>query len=161
MKRLTERQEVAEALNFGKYPVLEIDLSKCDEYGLVGSIARIDMGEFRDGSKWYERAELRVYGDERKIVFASFGCALTDKLSYMDFSENVQTAMAPIIKADSEFAVVIHDSVKREAYAVYVLSTGHVSRHCTQPIMVETVDMTGYVVTAGARYGKDYGRKGA
>ena len=156
MVKLTERTEIAEALNFGKYPVLAIDLSKCDEYGLVGGIARIDMGEFDDGAKWYERAQLRVYYDEKRLAFTTTCYALTAELCYSDFIESVDAAMAPIIKPDSEFVVVIHDSARREVYAVYRVATGKVTRHCTCPISLEAVDMTNYLVMAGARYAQEY-----
>ena len=152
MKNLTDRQEIAEALNFGKYPVLKIDIADCDWYGLKGSICRIDMGEFFDGSKFYERAQLCVYKDERKLSFSSFGCALTANVSYADFMEYVETAMSPIIKPDSEFVVVIYDSKRSEVYKVYVVQTGKTHRHCQQPIYVEPVDMTNYVVMADVRY---------
>lgn len=154
MKRLTGRQEIAAAMNFGKYPVLKIDLKDADEYGLKGSICRIDMGEFRDGSKWYERAELRVYRDEKKITFSAFGCCLAAQYSYSDFMDDLETATAPIVKPNSEIVIAILDSEKREIYAVYVVETKNVSRHCQTPINVEPVDMTSYVVIAGDRYGK-------
>lgn len=152
MKNLTDRQEIAEALNFGKYPVLKIDIADCDWYGLKGSICRIDMGEFSDGSKFYERAQLCVYNDKRKLSFFSFGCVMTENVSYADFMEDVETAMSPIIKPDSEFVVVIYDSERSEVYKVYVVKTGKTCRHCHQPIYVEPVDMTNYVVMADVRY---------
>ena len=156
MKRLTGRQEIAEALNFGKYPVLKIDLKDADEYGLKGSICRVDQGEFNDGSKWYERAELRVYSDEKKITFSAHGYALTAETSYMDFVEDLETAMSPIVTANSEIVVVVLDSEKREVYAVYVIETKFTSRHSTQPITVEPVDMTTWLIMAGTRYRLDY-----
>lgn len=152
MKRLTEREEIAQALNFGKYPVLKIDLSECDEYGLKGSVCRVDQGEFRDGSKYYKRSELRVYSDERKLAFGSHGCCLSAQLSYIDLMEYIETAMSPIVKPDSEFVVVIYDSKVREVYAVIVASTGKASRHSTKPLSVEEVDLTNYILMAEARY---------
>ena len=46
MKRLTERTEIAKAINFHKYPVVEIDVSKVDEYGIIGTKVLIDNGTF-------------------------------------------------------------------------------------------------------------------
>lgn len=152
MIKLTDRQTCAMALNFGVYPVLEIDLSKCDEYGLKGSVCRIDMGEYSDGSKFYERAELRVYGDNKMLTFSSHGCGLTKDFIYSNFLDNVETAMSPIIKPDSEFAVVVHDSKARVAFAMYIVKTGQVRRHCQTPITVEPVDMAEYVFLAKEKY---------
>ena len=153
MLSLKERTEIATALNFGKYPVLEIDISKCDEYGLVGSYCRIDFGTFDDGQKWYEPAQLRVYGDEQKLTFSGFPCCLDASYGYRDLEEQLRFATAPIIKANSEFVVVIHDSVKREGYGIYIVSTEGIHKFCQTPIMIERVDMSTFVAMAKARYG--------
>lgn len=155
MKKLTERTDIAQALNFGKYPVLGIDISECDEYGLKGSKCRIDFGEFDDGSKFYERAELRVYGDEMKLTFSAGGCGLSKDFSYYDFEEDMVYAAAPIVKANSEIAVSVFDSQKRELYGVFIVETGNVNKFCSTPLTCKDADMSTYVIMAKARYGRD------
>ena len=152
MKSLTGSQEIAEAINFGKHPVLKLDLSQCDWYGLKGSICRIDMGEFCNGIKYYKRAQLCVYKYEKKLSFSSPACFLTANKSYSDFMNDVETAMSPIIKPDSEFIVVIYDSKVGEVYKVYLVETGTTHRHCQAPISVEPVDMKDFVEIADVRY---------
>lgn len=147
------REDIAMALNFGTYPVLTIDLADCDEYGLVGSPCRIDFGSFSDGSKWYETAELRVYRDERKLSFNAFGSCLSASYTYSDFERQAKFAAAPIVKPDSELVVAVHDSKARELYAVLIVETKKVNKHCSTPLGVEYVDMSQYVTLANARYG--------
>jgi len=155
MKKLTDRTEIAKALNFGKYPVLTIDLAKCDEYGLKGSPCRIDFGQFRDGSKWYERAEIRVYKDERKLTFSGFCDCLSSSYSYHDFEEDMKFAIAPIVKPDSEIAVSVFDSNRREAYGVFIVETGNINKHCSTPLTCKDADMTNYVIMAETRYSNE------
>lgn len=155
MKSLTQRQEIAEAINFGKYPVLDIDLSKSDEYGLKGCTVRIDMGKFNDGEPWLEKAEFRAYGDEKKLTFSAFACCLDANMSYYGLMDDVKTAQAPIVKPDSEICVVIHDSKVKVVYAVYIIQTGKVNRHCQTPIMVEKVDVSRFVKMAHDQYRND------
>ena len=56
MKVLTERTEIASAINFKKYPVVTIDVSKRDDYGIVGCPVCVDAGLFRTGEPQYVRA---------------------------------------------------------------------------------------------------------
>lgn len=44
MKTLTERTEIASAINFKQYPVVTIDVSKRDDYGIVGCPVCVDAG---------------------------------------------------------------------------------------------------------------------
>ena len=153
MKYAYTREDIARALNFGTYPVLTIDLADCDEYGLVGSPCRIDFGCFDNGAKWYKRAELRVYRDERKLAFHAWGSCLSASYTYSDFERQAKFAVAPIVKPDSEFVVAVHDSRRRELYAVLVVETKGVNKFCSTPLGVEDVDMSRYVTLANARYG--------
>lgn len=154
MKVLAERPEIARAMNFGKYPVLEIDIAKCDEYGLVGSKCRIDMGYFNDGEKWYERATLRVFRDENKISFHSHGYCLSAEHGYHDYIEDLAFAKAPIVKPDSEMLIFMHDSNEKQVYCPRVVKTGKITKHCISPIVVEDVDMSHLISLARDRYHK-------
>lgn len=156
MKALKERTEIAQALNFGKYPVLELDLNSVDEYGIIGSKCRINMGKFDDGSPWYQDAELRVYSDEKKLCFSAGGCMLSADWTYGDVMEDMRNAMTPLIEPDSEMAVVIHDSESRKLYGVFIVKTKGVHRHCSQPLNIETVDLWPLMNIAKENYEKKY-----
>lgn len=156
MKILKERTEIAQALNFNKYPVMELDLNNVDEYGILGSKCRIDMGNFNDGSPWYQDAELRVYSDEKKVCFSAGACFLSNDWTYNDVIEDMSNAMTPIIKPNSEFALVIHDSATRKVYGVAIIETLGVHRLCTQPLNIETVDMSMLMNIAREHYEEKY-----
>lgn len=135
MKVLTERTKIASAINFKKYPVVTIDVSKRDDYGIVGCPVCVDAGLFRTGEPHYVRATCRVYRDEQKLTFSRGCVGLSADFGYRDIEEMLEYANAPIIQKDSEMLVVIIDSVKRIAYSPVVVRTGsRVDPHCQTPI---------------------------
>ena len=151
MKLLKDRQEIAKAINFGKYPVLSIDLADADDYGLKGCTVRIDAGHFSDGSPYFIDAELRVYSDEKKITTSAGGTYLSADFTYTDYRSIVRKAQAPLIKPDQDVVIAIYDSRTKNAFAPMIVHTGsHVARHCITPLTFESVDMTPYLVAAGA-----------
>ena len=154
MKKLTKSKDIAKALNFGKYPVLSIDISKWDEYGLIGNVCRIDMGEFSGGEKWYQEATLRVFCDEKKLTFTSPGCFLSSTYSYWDFIKDIEIASAPIVKPNSEIAVAVFDSKAKEGYGVYIVKTGTARRFCSTSLSCIDADMSEYIEMVQDRYHK-------
>ena len=138
MKRLTERTEIAKAINFGKYPVIRIDLADTDEYGIKGTKVRIDNGKFKSGEAYFINAEIRAYSDER-VLTTSQGCSmLVDKLSYADYIEMTEYANAPIIKANQEIVIFLYNSETREVFAPTIIKTGErIDAHCSTPLKLE------------------------
>ena len=150
MELIKGRQELAKAMNFGKYPVLTIDMADSDDYGLKGCKVRIDAGTFSDGSPYWIRAELRVFSDECKLALCSYGTCLSNSFTYEDYKEMADYATAPIIKADQDVVVAIYDSKNRMPYAAILVRTGKsVSKFCSTPLTFENVDMSPYLWNAG------------
>lgn len=146
MKLLTERKELAQAINFGRYPVLYIDLADTDDYGLKGCRVRIDAGTFRTGDPYIIDATLRVYNDEKKLTTFSSGSCLHADFTYHDYKEMVDNAVAPLIHPDEDVVVAVYDSKDRRCFAAMLVHTAdHVSRGCTCPLAFEPVDMTPYL----------------
>lgn len=69
MKVLSDRTKIAAAINFNQYPVIRIDLSKTDLYGVVGAPVRIDNGTFTTGEPYFVRGYLRTFKDENVLTF--------------------------------------------------------------------------------------------
>ena len=156
MKLLKDKHEMAMAMNFGKYPVLKIDLADSDDYGLKGCKVRIDAGTFKDGEPYTIKATLRVYRDECKLTTSSACVVLTNSFTYNDYEEMVEYAQAPLIKPDQEVVVAVYDSKKRIPYAAFITrTTKHVSRHCSTPIGFVDTDMTPYLLAAGCKIVKE------
>lgn len=150
IKYLKDRHEIALAINFGKYPVLKIDLADADDYGLKGCKVRIDAGTFKDGAPYVIGATLRVFRDECKLTTSSECCVLTNDFTYYDYTAMVEKAQAPLIKPDQDVVVAVYNSKTKQAYAPVIVHTSkHVSRHCSTPISFEEADMTPYLLAAG------------
>lgn len=146
MKYLTERTELARAINFGRYPVLYIDLADADDYGLKGCRVRIDAGTFRSGDPHIIDATLRVYSDEKKLTTSSKGACLSADFSYYDYKEMVDNANAPLIHPDEDVVVAVYDSRAKRCFAAMIVHTAaHVSHGCICPLAFEQVDMSPYI----------------
>lgn len=138
MKFLENRTEIAKAINFKKYPVIRIDVSKTDDYGIVGADVLIDNGAFRTGEPYYVRATIRAYCDEGYLRFHSYGTCLKAEFTYFDMEKILSYANVPIIKAGQEILVCLVDSVKQLVYKPVVLKTGErVDPHCSTPLGLE------------------------
>ena len=150
MKKLTTRQEIARAMNFGKYPVLRIDLADTDHYGLKGCRVRIAAGTFRNGEPHIIDAVLRVYQDEKKLTTFSAGACLSASFTYYDYVEATENAMAPLIHPDEDVVVAVYDSKTKKPLLPFIVHTGkRVNIGCIAPLEFEDADMTMYVAAAG------------
>ena len=150
MKLLMNRQDIAKAMNFGKYPVLRIDLADTDDYGLKGCKVRIDNGTFRTGEPYIIKAQLRVYRDAKKLTTFSGGACLSASFTYYDYVEMAENAMAPLIHPDEDVVVAVYDSKHNIPLAPFIIHTGkRVSSECISPLEFEDADMTPYLHAAG------------
>ena len=142
MKRLMERTEIATAINFGKYPVIRIDLANTDDYGIKGTKVRIDNGTFKSGEPYFINAEIRAYNDE-KYLTTSQGCSiLSDRLTYSDYIEMTEYANAPVIKANQEIIIFLFNSVLKDVYHPVIIKTGNrVDPHCSTPLTLEKYEV--------------------
>jgi hypothetical protein len=150
MKMLKDRLELATAINFGKYPVLRIDLADSDEYGLKGCKVRIYAGTFRTGEPHFIEAELRVFRDEKRLVLSAGGTILKSDFTYFDYVHMLDRAQAPLIHADEEVVIGIYDSRTKNAFAALLVRTGKSVRpFSADPMDFENVDMTPFLINAG------------
>lgn len=138
MKVLSNRTKIAAAINFSQYPVIRIDLSKTDLYGVVGAPVRIDNGTFTTGEPYFVRGYLRTFKDENVLTFDAGGVALKANLSYSDYERMLEYTNAPIVKPDQDILVCMVDSERRLVYDPVVLRTGkRVDPYCMTPLDLE------------------------
>ena len=138
MKVLTNKTEIAAAINFSQYPVIRIDLSQTDLYGVVGAPVRIDNGTFSTGEPYFVRCYLRTFKDENALVFNAGGVALKANLSYGDYERMLEYTNAPIVKPDQDILVCMVDSKHHLIFNPVVLRTGkRVDPYCMTPLDLE------------------------
>lgn len=133
MRTLIERKEIAQAINFGKYPVIKIDLADRDEYGIKGTKVNIDFG-----GDYLIHAEMRAYNDTKYLTTSKGGTMLSATVSYSDYMEMVDYANAPTIKADQEIVIFTYNSLRKEIYNPVIIKTGKkVDKFCSTPLDLE------------------------
>lgn len=142
MKKLTERTEIAKAINFNQYPVIKIDLADKDEYGIKGVKVRIDNGTFKSGEPYFIRATIRAYNDEKVLTTSAGGSSLTKDIGYHDYMEMTEYATAPIIKTNQEILIFLYNSETREIYQPTIIKTGErIDEFCITPLKLEKLQV--------------------
>lgn len=142
MKKLTERTEIAKAINFNQYPVIKIDLADYDEYGIKGTKVRIDNGTFKSGEPYFINATIRAYNDEKFLTTHQRSIGLTDRITYNDYMEMTEYATAPIIKANQEILIFLYDSDIGKIFQPTIIKTGeHIDAHCITPLSLERLEV--------------------
>lgn len=126
MKFLTDRQEIAKAMNFGKYPVLYIDRDnkKYDSPEhpsdfCIGSKCRLDW-EHKDPryADMTARCEL-YYSNGRYHLSQGAGCLHAD-FGRHDVLEMVEWARVPLVRC-GQTVIVVEDFTKQKLCKVRVM----------------------------------------
>lgn len=113
MKFLETKQEMAQAINLGKYQVLTMDINNTFKIGnkvvgFIGCKVRKNERTFR-GVTLFDRCELCWFEDEKRFVLSEQSTCLSSSYSYVDLMEDVEFANSPIITKD-EVVIVVYDS---------------------------------------------------
>ncbi|PGO60663.1 hypothetical protein [Priestia megaterium] len=128
---LTERQEIAKALNFGKYPVLTYDVDKRE-----GSNARVNRGGF------YTNCKLRngmIKENDGRLYLSRGASVMRASISVDDYVEMGEYANAPIIEKGQKVAILIY-SRKNDSALVMIMKAGKIDGECSVVTEFEPVE---------------------
>lgn len=129
MKLLTEKREICEALNFGKYPVLHLDLAKDkikDMEGCYhGQTIKLEFNYRGEPVRYC--GNLSYYNDTNKLVITSGGTMLTSGFDYTEIIKMINRATAPTIESNQEVIVVISNSDTRTTSAPILTKVGKIT----------------------------------
>lgn len=116
MKEILKREEFGEEVNFGKHPVLTIDMSKDGFMDTIftGCKVRIDNGSFRTGERYLAKGEFIYNVKEDKYEVANYGICISARFAYEDAIEQIEYAQAPIVKDGDEVIIVKHNSETKD-----------------------------------------------
>ncbi len=156
MRFLTDRKEIAKALNFGKYPVIMFDLDSPkrgwdDVY--EGTPVRVDMGTFSDGTRWLNDSIPTIYVDNNHegientvmnrlksdIHLPGGGAMLSESFGANDVIDMAKFAMAPIVKGGDD-VVVVYSWEGGSMAAVRMMKVGKTSKHVTPIAMIRDAE---------------------
>lgn len=136
MRIISERTEIATAINGHKMPVIVIDLADSDDYGLKSKPVLIDNGKFKgEDFPYYIKAHVRAYKGDSKFVFSGEVVCVSSDFGYDKMATMLKFRNAPIVKADQDVIISVIDSEHKLAFKPIVLHTsGRIVPFCTQPL---------------------------
>lgn len=125
MKVIKERKELAQAINFGRHPVVKIVCKPRNGYNDIidGGRVKVITGKMSNGGDCIEVADITIfrdlYGDGRKHVnIGSAGMGITASFCVADLVRMADNANLPIIEKSDEVVFVL---VNEEATAAAVV----------------------------------------
>lgn len=153
MKKLMDRTEIAKAINFHTMPVVKLDLADSTQYGIKSAPVLIDNGTFRDGRPYYINSRIEAFTDSKKFAFSGECVSLSSSFGYSDLEDMLDYANAPIVKADSDFVLVVIDSNKRNAFPPQIMHTSKtVNAFCTTALRIVDEDNDAEMFISYAQY---------
>ena len=143
---LTDRKEIGKAMNFGKYPVLWMEVGKTKtgwEDGTVydGCKANVVSHTVNHGDLIYT-GELIMFADEQNesvrgfpqfwdnIKLKNYGSCLKSDFGYSDVIEDLENAQAPMLKPNQDVVVVFKDSVNKACWVRKMVTSDRIDPHC-------------------------------
>ena len=122
MKITKDRKEMAQAINFGKYPVLTYDLDAKE-----GAKAVVTKESSRYGTMRYKCQLFCGYVTEGDGMFylMTLPTVLSSSVGVHDWIEAAEYANAPVIEANQEVAILIY-SKKQNTSVVKIVKSGKV-----------------------------------
>ena len=141
MEMIFGRKDIAQALNFNKYPVV---VSEVVHYPDKTESLKFGIVRIETGRGYSLRASLYVYGDEMKLVTSNPGTILAARYDYRDLMEDASYAQAPLLHPNSEFVMVLHNPELKRA-AVLKFKTGDVDLNCSTPLVIYDNNMVNLI----------------
>lgn len=145
MKYLTGRTEIAKALNFGKYPVIKLDVAdKKYQVELAGEMCGYHNIKVRIPYKdLLLNCTMSWFNDENEITFGSCGTCISSSFGYSDIMEDAEYANAPIIDKDTEFVLIVHNSQTQKACVILLKTSDYKNVNCQTALKVdEKIDLS-------------------
>lgn len=145
-KYLTDRQEIAKAINFGKYPVLTLNrqndpLNDCcpDSDYSVGCRVRVAWDR---KDKRYEGMATsgNIYIEDGKIAISNDACCLSSRFGYSDVIKMATEANTPIVHA-GQTVVVVEDWPNNKVCTVRMMKiSDRIDIHCMTVAHLEDIE---------------------
>lgn len=149
---LNDRREIGKAMNFGKYPVLWMEVGKpakgWDDFTVYeGGKANIVSHTASHGDLIYT-GRLTMYGDEQKedvkdfpwfwdkIHLSSWGSCLDASFGYSDVMEDLENANAPMLKPGQTVIVVMKDSECKVCWVRKMVTSARQDPYCTTMLTI-------------------------
>lgn len=143
MKCLTDRKEIAKAMNFGKYPVLVLDLdNNCGFEGgryCQGQRVRVAW-DHKDPQYAGMTTQGNIYMEDGRIAISGNAACLHADFGYYDVMDMAAWANAPVVHK-GETVVVVMKSEKAKTCVVRMMKVSdHINIHCMTVARLEDIE---------------------
>lgn len=140
MKYLTDRHEIAKAMNFGKYPVLHINV-ETPEKGYEGFYVGDEVKVMTPTKRYPDLyATGQLYLENGRYGVLTHGTMLKNSFDYHDVMEMLKFAQAPVLHA-GEQVVVIENFPGRRRCRVHMMKVSDcVDRFVNPCCTLEEID---------------------
>lgn len=127
MRLLSERTEIAKVLNFGKYPVLTLDMTdNGDKSYREGCDVKVACKTKTHGTLY---AHGKLYIEDGHIRVSNGGACVKASFGYSDVMDMARWANVPTIE-EGQDVVVIYDFKDTKSCIVEILKVGKTDLHC-------------------------------
>lgn len=144
MKVIKERKELAQAINFGRHPVVKIVCKPRKGYNDVidGGRVKVITGKMSNGSDCIEVADICIFRDlyagdgHKHINIGSCGMGITANFCVADLVRMADDANLPIIEKSDEVVFVLVNE-KATAAAVVMAEVKMTIKYCQTSVKLE------------------------
>lgn len=141
MEFITERKEVAAAINFGKYPVVyveDIEKAKTDYGWNLGKV------KIKSERGLYYHADLYLFKDDG-LTTVSYGSYISDRFGWSNVEEMAKNANAPELKPNDKFVLVVGMKGLKKTGFVMLVETGDAQLGTQTPLKIINDDNIHFV----------------
>lgn len=135
MKILTDRQEIAQAMNFGKYPVIRIDIETPKagwDNVFEGDLVRVESLSKRYPGSYIRGRVMKYQEDGDRYAIMPENVCLKASFGYSDVVRMLGYAQSPMLHA-GETVIVIEDAPKQRAARVRLMKVSESVRDFVYP----------------------------
>lgn len=139
MKFLTERTEIAKAINFNKYPVLRINMENDEGYGsnfAVGDKARVKYN--CNGKIYYYKCTIK-YSDGKYYLNGN-GSMIKSDFGYSDVMEMVDYSYSPIIESNQTVILVEDYPSIKKCSVRYMKTDKRIYSNCIEMLRLYEIE---------------------
>jgi len=136
MKIISDSKEIAQALNFGKYPVLMINMDNKEGSNVV----IIHKSKTHGDMRYRCTLETGFQKENDNKLYISTNCSMIkSSYNWNDHLECAEYANAPVIEANQEIAVYMY-SEKAKIGVVRLVKSGKIDVMCQVATMLEDIE---------------------
>lgn len=144
MRYLKHREQIATAINFGKYPVLRLDLSNrpAQSYATDSDFCVGDRVRVAWDKPGYEGMTTRgnVYFEGGRYAIDQGGSVLKNSFGRHDIIEDYEWSYAPLVHAGQEVVLIIDNPIEKKCAVALMRVSAHIDIHCPTVAYLEELE---------------------